>query len=294
MGCGTWPTRTGSILLRTVHSIGWTRTRRYPGLAIDAPTTMATTQRVPGDADSNSETTRFTPTVCESAVTATGLSSGEARTAVSLADPPVSPAMPPGDIAGLELLNEVAGGPAIGPLALLAGNPAEHPQIWYAYRAGLLAAYHSIGVAHLVPSADVPVSGATVVLALTHSRHVVGGVRMTNGTDIPDHQGLSFLAEPIAMRAAQGINEASGTWVAPIARSAGLAVALTRAIITLASRADNRYIVGLCNDANLHVVERAGFMRDPRFVRFPWPGEDVRSTLVWFDFCADGPLECHG
>lgn len=213
--------------------------------------------------------------------------------AVPPADPFVIPATPPGDTARLELLSAVAGDPAIGTPALVAGNPAEHPQIWYAYRAGLLAAYQGMGVAHLVPSADVPVSGTTVVLALTRSDHVVGGVRMTNGTDIPDHQGLSFLAEPIAIRAAHGINEACGAWVAPIARGAGLAVALTRAIITLSSRAANRYIVGLCNDANLHVVERAGFRRDPKFIRFPWPSEDVRSTLVWFDFCADEPLECH-
>lgn len=207
--------------------------------------------------------------------------------------PSVTPAMPSSDIAGLELLSEVAGDPTIGALALLAGNPAEHPQVWHAYRAGLLAAYQTIGVAHLVPPPDAPVSGTTVVLALTYFGIAVGGVRMTNGTDIPGHQGLGFLAEPIAARASQGVDEGCGTWVAPVARGAGLAVALTRAIVTLASRTDNRYIIGLCNDANLPVVERVGFMRDRRFTRFPWPSEDVRSTLVWFDFRADGQLESH-
>lgn len=197
------------------------------------------------------------------------------------------------NFADLELLSELAGSPAVGTLALRSGNPAEHPPMWHAYRVGLLAVYTNLGVPHLVPPPDVPASGTIVVVALTRSGVAVGGVRMTGGTDIPAHQGLSFLTEPITARAAQGINEGCGTWVAPIARGAGLAVALTRAVVTLASRTEKRYIVGICNDANLHAVERAGFVRDRRFSRFPWPSEDDRSTLVWYDLRADQPLDCN-
>jgi GNAT superfamily N-acetyltransferase len=166
---------------------------------------------------------------------------------------------------------------------LLSAPVSRHPAVWPRYQKGLFDAYSALGAGHLAPGPELPVMLTDVVLAVTHSGEVLGGVRLRAGTELPRYDGLSCLSEAIAEREAEGVDEATGIWVHAAARGLGLGEALMRAIASVAAETGKRWTVGFANQLNLGPTERAGFARDERFVDLPFPDGRFRSTLVWFD-----------
>ena len=178
-------------------------------------------------------------------------------------------------------------GPAHGPIALLAADVAREPAVWAAYQRGLHDTYAALGAAHLAPGPAGPRVATTVVLARNADGGVIGGCRLRAGTDIGGYDRIEQvapgIAAVIAAREADGLEEASGSWVIPEALGLGLGTALLQAVVTLATGTPARWTIGLANQNNLRPAHRAGFEVDGRYADLPFPDERYRSTLMWID-----------
>jgi len=178
-------------------------------------------------------------------------------------------------------------GPARGPIALLAADVAREPAVWAAYRRGLYDTYAALDAAHLAPGPGRPRVATTVVLAVSADDGVIGGCRLRAGTDIGSYDGIEQVAPGIAQaitaREADGLEEASGSWVIPEALGLGLGTALLQAVVTVATSTPARWTIGLANQNNLRPAHRAGFEVDGRYADLPFPDQRYRSTLLWID-----------
>ncbi|CAM3741150.1 GNAT family N-acetyltransferase [Kibdelosporangium persicum] len=111
---------------------------------------------------------------------------------------------------------------------------------------------------------------------------VVGGVLLRDRTEIGRYTGLTQVADAIAERAPQGVNEIGGCWIHPAWRGARLGTTLVREAVR-ASAGDVRWTVALANQFSVGISAYAGFVPDPRFRDLPFPDNRFRSTLCWFD-----------
>lgn len=160
----------------------------------------------------------------------------------------------------------------------LAGLPA----VWPTYQRGLHEVYCEIGAGDLAVGPELPAGVTTVVVAGTSSGEIVGGVLLRERTGIAQHPGLAHLADAIAERVPDGVNEIGGGWIRPAWRGAGLGTALVREVLVAAADG-GRWTVAFANQFSVRVGVRVGFVPDARFRDLPFPDSRFRSTLCWFD-----------
>lgn len=174
----------------------------------------------------------------------------------------------------------------VGGADLRTADPGRDAAGWQTYQRGLREVYSGIGVADLAVGPDVPTRVTAIVLA-TVDDEVVGGILLRDLTVIGERTGLPRLADAIAERGPEGVNELGGCWLRPGHRGAGIGTALVEAALSAAG-GGGRWTVALANQFSVGVSVRTGFVPDERFRDLPFPDRRFRSTLCWFDHRGEG------
>jgi RimJ/RimL family protein N-acetyltransferase len=156
------------------------------------------------------------------------------------------------------------------------------PTVWPAYRHGLYEAYREIGAGDLAIGPGLPAGVSKVVVAIASPRDIVGGVLLRERAEIGRYTGLAQVADAIAERVPEGVNEIGGCWISPAWRGAGLGTTLVREALRAAA-GEVRWTVALANQFSVGISAYVGFVPDPRFRDLPFPDNRFRSTLGWFD-----------